>query len=68
MKNFPTVLFLVRAFAKLQRERSVFWPGPFPDAIWPRYDQALLKEKEPLYAAHIFGNKKTQANLEKQKN
>ena len=29
VKNFPTVLFLVKEIAKLERERSVFWPGPF---------------------------------------
>ena len=29
MENFPTVLFLVRAFAKLQRERSCFCPRLF---------------------------------------
>ena len=29
MKNFPTVLFLVKEIAKLERERSVFCPGLF---------------------------------------
>ena len=40
VKNFPTVLFLVKEIAKLQRERSVFWPGPFPGEAGFTVDQA----------------------------
>ena len=38
VKNFPTVLFLVKEIAKLERERSVFWPGPFREASGPLVD------------------------------
>ena len=43
MKNFPTVLFLVRDFAKLQRERSCFGPGLFRRRGGARDDQAHLR-------------------------
>ena len=57
VKNFPTVLFLVKEIAKLERERSVFCPRLFREEGGQRDDQAQLTEKEPLYASHIFGNK-----------
>ena len=43
MNNFPTVLFLVRAFAKLQRERSYFCPRLFREGGARPRDQAHLR-------------------------
>ena len=43
MKKIPTVLFLVRAFAKLQRERSCFRPGLFRKRGGAMDDQAHLR-------------------------
>ena len=38
VKNFPTVLFLVKEIAKLERERFVFWPRLFREETGRRYD------------------------------
>ena len=57
MKKNPTVLFLVRAFAKLQRERSYFCPRLFREGGGLLDGQAEAREKEPVIAARIFGNK-----------
>ena len=55
VKNFPTVLFLVKEIAKLERERFVFCPRLFREGGGHSDDQAQLTEKEPLIASHIFG-------------
>ena len=55
VNNFPTVLFLVKEIAKLERERFVFCPRLFREGGGPTDDQAQPREKEPLIAAHIFG-------------
>ena len=47
VKNFPTVLFLVKEIAKLERERSCFCPGLFREGAGSPIDQALATEKEP---------------------
>ena len=56
MNNFPTVLFLVRAFAKLQRERSYFCPRLFRERGGTDDDPALVREKEPLTGKPCLGN------------
>ena len=57
VKNFPTVLFLVKEIAKLERERFVFCPRLFREEGAQRDDQAQPKEKEPLTAQALFGEK-----------
>ena len=44
VKNFPTVLFLVKEIAKLERERFVFCPRLFREGGAHRDDQAQLKD------------------------
>ena len=55
MKMFPTVLFLVFVFKKLQRERSYFCPRLFRERGGRLDDQAQLIEKEPLKASFVWG-------------
>ena len=55
VKNFPTVLFLVKEIAKLERERFVFCPRLFREGDPPLDDQAQAKEKEPLSASTVSG-------------
>ena len=57
VNNFPTVLFLVKEIAKLERERFVFCPRLFREGGGPRDDQAEVREKEPLTAQALFGEK-----------
>ena len=52
---FPTVLFLVKEIAKLERERFVFCPRLFREGGAHRDDQAQLREKEPLSASTVSG-------------
>ena len=47
VKKIPTVLFLVKDIAKLQRERCVCWPGPFPEDTGPQYDPGESERKNP---------------------
>ena len=47
VKNFPTVLFLVKEIAKLERERFVFCPRLFREGGGPTDDQAELQRKNP---------------------
>ena len=47
VKNFPTVLFLVKEIAKLERERFVFCPRLFWEEGARRDDQAELQRKNP---------------------
>ena len=47
VKNFPTVLFLVKEIAKLERERSVFCPRLFREGGGPRVQRRQLKRKNP---------------------
>ena len=42
VKNFPTVLFLVKEIAKLERERFVFWPRLFREGGGHSDDQAVV--------------------------
>ena len=55
VKNFPTVLFLVKEIAKLERERFVFCPRLFREGGAHRDDQAEVTEKEPLSASTVSG-------------
>ena len=55
MKKNPTVLFLVGAFAKLQRERSYFWPRLFRERGALLDDPAQPKEKETLSCKLCLG-------------
>ena len=55
VKNFPTVLFLVKEIAKLQRERSVFCPRLFREGGGPRVQPGGVTEKEPLSRKHCLG-------------
>ena len=50
---FPTVLFLVKEFAKLERERFVFCPRLFREGGGLGDDQADLQRKNP-YMLRIF--------------
>ena len=60
VKNFPTVLFLVKEIAKLERERFVFCPRLFREGGEDRDDQAQPREKEPLSASTVSGIKSLQ--------
>ena len=55
VKKFPTVLFLVKEIAKLERERFVFCPRLFREGGGRLDDQAQATEKEPLSASTVSG-------------
>ena len=55
VKTIPTVLFLVKEIAKLERERFVFCPRLFREEAGRVDDQAQPTEKEPLTAQALFG-------------
>ena len=57
VKNFPTVLFLVKEIAKLERERFVFCPRLFREGAGLPYDQAEARETRTLKCKHCFGKK-----------
>ena len=54
VKKCPTVLFLVKEIAKLERERFVFWPRLFREGGGLSDDQAEVREKKPLTAQALF--------------
>ena len=47
VNNFPTVLFLVKEIAKLERERFVFCPRLFREETRLEDDQGELQRKNP---------------------
>ena len=55
VKKNPTVVFLVKEIAKLERERSVFCPGLFREEGWATNTPGAAIEKEPLSRKLVWG-------------
>ena len=53
VKKIPTVLFLVKEIAKLERERSVFCPRLFREGGGPSDQRAAYRERTPKSQARL---------------
>ena len=55
VKNCPTVLFLVKEIAKLERERFVFCPRLFREGGASRTTRGSYRERTPNCASFVWG-------------
>ena len=65
VKIFPTVLFLVKEIAKLERERFVFCPRLFREEGVPIHQPGGLTEKEPLSRKLVWGKTLKKTSLKR---